>query len=118
MDDIVKQIGIRIRELREEKGYSKTKLAKLSGVHIAWVGRLEQGSRETGKVISPSIITLNKIAVALETNLENLINTQPVKNDSNLSDRVILKKIKTLLKNQNLSNKRLFLDISKKVLRK
>lgn len=118
MENIVKNIGRKIKQLRMKKSYSKTQLAKLSGIHIAWIGRLEQGERETGKSISPSIITLQKIATALGVPIEELLRRPVIEKYTSLSHKTILNEIKHLLKSQPPENKILFIQLARKLLRK
>lgn len=117
MDNIVKIIGKRIKQLREKQGYSKTQLSKLSGVHIAWIGRLEEGERETGKALAPSIITLEKITKALNIDIEDLFDDENIRKSTFPDNATILKEIKQLLTNQTEANKLLFLQMARKILK-
>ena len=118
MEDIVKNIGKNIKDLREKNGFSKNRLAVLSGIHPAWISRLEKGHRKTGKLITPSILTLQKIANGLGVTIEVLLkNPAAIKKTPDLQDAAILKEIKILLKNQTSANKNLLLLLARKVLR-
>jgi transcriptional regulator with XRE-family HTH domain len=117
MEDIVKTIGKRIKELREENGFSKNHLAVLSDIHPAWISRLEIGHRKTGKLITPSIITLQKIAKGLGVSIEVLLKDSTAKKMPGLQDDSILREIKLLLKNQTPANKQLLLLLARKVLK-
>lgn len=55
-----------IREIREKKGLSQSKLSKLSGVSSSHIGYLENGERE------PTISVLCKIAKALNVDIKEL----------------------------------------------
>lgn len=57
----------RIKEIREERGYSQEKLSQLSGVSRNLIARLE-----IGELTSTSTNTLFKLAKALETTVESL----------------------------------------------
>ena len=61
------QIGERVRQLREEKGYSIQTLAAKSGMKRPNLSRLEHGHHQ------PSIETLERIAKALEVPVFNLV---------------------------------------------
>lgn len=116
MKDIVKVIGNNIKNLREKNGYSRNKLSQLSGIHLAWLSKVEMGERKDGKQIAPSVIVLNKIADALNVKLEDLVKDTGVKSKT-ISDNEILTEIKGLLKKQNSANKQLFIQMARKILK-
>lgn len=60
-------LGETIKQYREKRGLSKSELAKLSDIHISYVGKLEQGHY---KLTSSDTIT--KLAKALKVNPEEL----------------------------------------------
>ncbi len=66
MSDIVKDVGFKIRELREERGLSQEKLADLADLHRAYIGQIERGEKNIG------IRNLEKIARALKVNVRDL----------------------------------------------
>jgi len=41
MKDINKEVGFRIRKIREEKGLTQVQLSKLAGLHRAYIGHIE-----------------------------------------------------------------------------
>ena len=45
MRDIQKQVGKRVRELREQKGISQEALASICSLHRTYVGLIERGER-------------------------------------------------------------------------
>lgn len=61
-----KQLGYRIRYLREEKGLSIEALALEAEINRNYLGDLERGMR------NPTVVVLNKIAKALEIDLSTL----------------------------------------------
>lgn len=65
--DVLKIIAKRICNLRKEKNYSQEKLAELSELHKNYIGSIERLEK------TPSIITLYKIAKALDITLEKLV---------------------------------------------
>lgn len=64
--ELLKNLGIRIQQLRKEKGYSQAKLADLCNLSTNYVGSLERGQK------SPSLKTLEKISEALEVDIKDI----------------------------------------------
>jgi transcriptional regulator with XRE-family HTH domain len=56
MSDIVKDVGFRIRELREERGLSQEKLAALADLHRAYIGQIERGEKNIGLINLEEVI--------------------------------------------------------------
>jgi len=110
--------GMNLKRIRESQGLSKTQLSKLSGVHIAWIGRLENGERESGKIISPSIATLDKLAKGLNVKIEELLKEPKNSGSPAINDNAILEEIKKLLNKQNnATDKQFILQIIRRLLR-
>ncbi len=63
---INKQLGYRIRYLRQNKGLSIEALALEADINRNYLGDLERGMR------NPTIVVLSKIAKALEVDLSTL----------------------------------------------
>ncbi len=66
------KVEIRLREIREAKGLSYRKLAQLSGVSLSQIEKIESGFAG-----NPGIVTLCKLACALEVSLDVLIRYTP-----------------------------------------
>jgi transcriptional regulator with XRE-family HTH domain len=66
MRDINKEVGFRIREVRQEQGLSQEKLAALADLHRAYIGQIERGEKNIG------LKNLEKIAKALHVNIKEL----------------------------------------------
>lgn len=64
---VEKQLGMRIKYLRNKKKMSQETLALISGVNKNYLSNLERGSR------NPTIRVLEKIARGLDINLETLL---------------------------------------------
>ena len=64
--NILIQLGMRIRYLRKQKKMSQLDLSIESDINRNYISDLEKGRR------NPTILVLNKIAVALEIDLETL----------------------------------------------
>lgn len=69
LNKYLKQLGSRIRSLREDKGLSQEKLGFAAERHRTYICDLEAGTR------NPSIKTLYLIADALDTKMLDLLNT-------------------------------------------
>lgn len=64
----INKIGVNIKSLRESRGLSINQLAVKAGVSASYLGRVEKGKRK-----SPTILTIEKIAKALDVPLERII---------------------------------------------
>lgn len=64
---VEKQLGMRIRYLRNSKHMSQEDLALEAGINKNYLSDLERGMR------NPTIKVMEKIAIALEINLEELV---------------------------------------------
>ncbi len=64
--NVLRQLGERIRKLRKEKGMSQEKFADESGVERSYMGAIERGER------NPTFIKLYMIAKALKVSLPHL----------------------------------------------
>jgi transcriptional regulator with XRE-family HTH domain len=64
---LLRALGKRVRELRQERGYSQEKLAELAGIHENHVRRIEGGTA------NPSYLVLLKLARALGTSPGDLV---------------------------------------------
>ena len=62
----MKQVGLRIRELRDAKGMSQFQLSIEADLTKNQIGRIERAERNT------SLVTLGRIAEALEVRLSDL----------------------------------------------
>lgn len=69
---ILQLIGARIRDIRKSKGFSQEKLGEMIDSKYSYIGRLEKGQ------INCSILTLEKIARALEVEIEDLFDYSPL----------------------------------------
>lgn len=83
----IMDIGHKIKTLREKKGLSQKELAQLLNISQAAVSQFENGSSP------PKITTLEKIALVLNTNIQELLGwnkTQSIQDNlSNLPDDII-----------------------------
>jgi len=61
-----KKIGVKIREIREDKGYTQEELAHKANLNRAYIGYIERGERNA------STETISKIAKALKVPVHKL----------------------------------------------
>lgn len=66
-EELLKQIGSRIKQIREEKGITQQELASLCNFEKSNMSRIESGGTNM------TVYTLHKIATALEVNLADLM---------------------------------------------
>ncbi len=70
-------VGERLRELRQEKGYSISELAELAGVSKSYLSYIERDVQK-----NPSLQFLKKIALTLEIEVEDLLGSSPAADHS------------------------------------
>lgn len=66
MDNIKRKFGIKVRQMRLEKGFSQETFADRCGLHRTYIGAVERGERNI------SIENIEKIAKALEVPISSL----------------------------------------------
>ncbi|WHY84332.1 helix-turn-helix domain-containing protein [Neobacillus novalis] len=66
-------IGYRIKQLRENKGFSLTELAKQANVSKSYLSQLERGLQS-----NPSMQFLKKVAIPLEVSIDYLLDDESV----------------------------------------
>jgi transcriptional regulator with XRE-family HTH domain len=64
--DIRRRVGLNVKRLRHESGLSQEELAHRAEVHQTYLSGVETGRR------NPSIVVLQRIAVALNVDLEDV----------------------------------------------
>ncbi|MFK4305072.1 transcriptional regulator with XRE-family HTH domain [Paenibacillus sp. RC254] len=67
MTELRKQMGTRIRAIRNAKGLTQQKLAEIAGLDYRYIGALERGERNF------SIDTLEKVLTALNVSISELM---------------------------------------------
>jgi transcriptional regulator with XRE-family HTH domain len=65
-DKIVRNLAVRIRELRAVKGWSQERLAEEAGIHRTYLGGIETARR------NPSLRNIVRIALALGVRVAQL----------------------------------------------
>jgi transcriptional regulator with XRE-family HTH domain len=67
MDDALRRLGIRIRELRTQRGLSQEAFADVAGVHRTYMGHLERGEKNV------SFLSILRVATALNVTVSELL---------------------------------------------
>ncbi len=65
-DDIRKRFGVRVRQLRTERGWSQEAFADLAGLHRTYVGHIERGEQNV------SLVNIERVAATLGVSLAEL----------------------------------------------
>jgi transcriptional regulator with XRE-family HTH domain len=65
--DIRARLGLNVRRLRQEKGWSQEDYADRAGIHRTYVSDIERGAR------NPTITVVEKLAKALQVNAGALL---------------------------------------------
>lgn len=73
MEEINRLVGKQIRDLRKKKGLTQEGLGWKAGLHLTYIGAVERGEKNF------SIVTMSKIAEALEVPICDLLNVTPAK---------------------------------------
>lgn len=66
MDDVIKAVGKRIKELRKARGLSQEALGEKGGFHYSYIGQVERGEKDI------ALSNLAKIADALDVGIHQL----------------------------------------------
>jgi len=67
-----KRLGMRIKELREQKSLTQEALAKKAGIHRVYLAQME-GSAKNPPTRTPSLPMLEKLAKALKVKVGKLL---------------------------------------------
>ncbi|MED3551485.1 XRE family transcriptional regulator [Cytobacillus praedii] len=71
MENIQKNIGVNLKNIRKTRGYSLDTAADITGVSKAMLGQIERGES------NPTVTTLWKIATGLQVSFSSLISEKP-----------------------------------------
>ena len=69
--DVRKRVGVNLKRLRQDSGLSQEELAFDSGLHRTYISGVERGVR------NPTVLALEKIAVALKVPAAKLLEETP-----------------------------------------
>lgn len=83
MNDLKKQFGKRIKELREIKKYSQEQLAEIVNMESRHISRIETGNSFT------TIENINAIANALNVNISELFDFEHKQNNQIMKEEIV-----------------------------
>ncbi len=65
--EIRRQLGLNVRRIRKERGWSQEELAFESGLHRTYISGIERGAR------NPTVLVIEKLAEALSVTPAHLL---------------------------------------------
>ena len=65
--DIRRQVGLNLKRIRKERGWSQEHLAFESGLHRTYISGIERGAR------NPTVIILDRLARTLRVSVGDLV---------------------------------------------
>lgn len=80
MSGLVQQLGVAVRQWRESRGWTQEQLAAHAGLNRTYVGEIERGS------CIASILTVEKLAQALNVPIALLLTVQPQRASASLTE--------------------------------
>ncbi len=69
--DIRKQVGLNVKKIRRERGWSQEELAFESGLHRTYISGIERGAR------NPTLLVIDQVAAALGVTPARLLEPAP-----------------------------------------
>ena len=66
------RVGLNLQALRRARGLSQEELAHLANIHQTYLSGVERGKR------NPSIVVLNRIAAAMQVDVEELVRSRGI----------------------------------------
>ena len=95
MEEIIFQIGTKIKEIRKKRGLTQAKLAERINVDPKYISRLETGNS------TPSIATIAKISETLDVEMFNFFIVETDKKKNQLIELISSKLPKANIKELN-----------------
>ena len=65
--DVQRQVGLNLKRIRKERGWSQEELAFESGLHRTYISGIERGAR------NPTVMILARIAETLSVSVSELV---------------------------------------------
>jgi len=103
-------IGQRIRQARKKLGLTQEQLGERTDLHYSYIGQVERGSK------TPSIQTLNKIASALNTSMDYILEAQ--EDYSPHLDNILEKELLNLVRDRNQEDLELIINLTRSIFKR
>ncbi|UNK18392.1 helix-turn-helix domain-containing protein [Paenibacillus sp. N3/727] len=104
MNEIIRRLGKRIRQLRKKQGISQDTLGERSGLHNNYIGQVERGEKNV------TIDSLCKIAAGLDVSMEELFRyIDPMKQPDEIGQ------INELLSSRSTEDQAMILSVMKRI---
>lgn len=109
MVNLVKFVGMNIRELRKIKQLTQEELSEKSGLQTSFLAGVERGERNI------TLETLEKIINGLEEDPKTVFNFKNIIPDEHFSKKEITDLIMNLLADKNLQDTKLIYNVTKEI---
>jgi transcriptional regulator with XRE-family HTH domain len=109
MGNLVKLVGLNIREIRKMHKMTQEELAERSGLQTSFLAGVERGERNI------TLETLEKIISGLEVNASTLFNLNNVVPDDHFSKKEIINLIMHLLVERNIGETKLIYKLTREI---
>jgi transcriptional regulator with XRE-family HTH domain len=109
MGNLVKLVGMNIREIRKMKELTQDELSEKSGLQTSFLAGVERGERNI------TLETLDKILSGLEVDPKTAFSFSDIEPDDYFSKREIIDLIVNLLVEKNIDETRLIFNITKEI---
>lgn len=109
MGNLVKLVGMNIREIRKMKNLTQDELSEKSGLQTSFLAGVERGERNI------TLETLDKILGGLEVDPKTVFSFTDLEPDDHFSKKEIIDLIVNLLVERNIDETRLIFNITKEI---
>jgi transcriptional regulator with XRE-family HTH domain len=109
MENLVKLVGMNVREIRKMKKLTQDELSEKSGLQTSFLAGVERGERNI------TLETLDKIVNGLEVDPKSIFSFENLEADEYFSKLEIIDLIVNLLVERNLQEVRLIYTLAKEI---
>jgi len=109
MGNLVKLVGINIREIRKKKKLTQEELSERSGLQTSFLAGVERGERNI------TLETLDKIISGLEVDIKTVFSFNDISPDEHFRKKEILDLISNLLTDKDIQETKLIYNLAKEI---